>query len=33
MEGRFEKLELYARTVQVVPYPTVAKVYEIEDSM
>ena len=33
MEGQFEKLELDGRPVQVVPYPTVAKVSEIEDSV
>ena len=33
MEGRFEQLELYGRPVQVVPHPTVSKVYEIEDSL
>ena len=31
MEGRFEKLEHDGRLVQVVPYLTVDKVFEIED--
>ena len=31
MEGQFEQLELNGRPVQVVLYPTVAEVSEIED--
>ena len=31
MEGWVEQLELNGRPVQVVPYPTVAEVSEIED--
>ena len=32
MEDRFEKFELDGRMVRVVPYPTIAEVYEIEDA-
>ena len=33
MEGRFEQLELNGRLFQVVQYPTVAEVSEIEDAL
>ena len=33
MEGQFEQLELYVRPFQVIPYPTVAEVSEIEDAL
>ena len=33
MEDRFEKFELDGRMVRVVPYPTIAEVYEIEDAL
>ena len=33
MEGQFEQLEIDGCPVQVVPYPTVSKVSEIEDAL
>ena len=33
MEGQFEQLELDGCLVQIVPYPTNAKLSEIEDSL